>query len=241
MKTDWVTKIADRVEAHVRQTKGEHATIVCASGISPSGPIHLGNLREVMTVHLVSEELRSRGRQVDHIHSWDDYDRLRKIPAGVTPDFARHIGMPIADVPDPFGEYDSYATRYIADFTCGLDRLGIHPRYIRQSVAYRRGDYVEQIKQAMRQRTQIFTILAEHQTLESQQKTVDERRDAYYPFKPYCQNCRKDLTHVTSYDDATATVSYICESCGHSEAFSLNERVEGKLVWKVDWPMRWSH
>ena len=35
MKADWVTKIADRVEANVRQTKGEQATIVCASGISP--------------------------------------------------------------------------------------------------------------------------------------------------------------------------------------------------------------
>ena len=88
-----------------------------------------------MTVHIVSEELRSRGWQVDHIHSWDDYDRLRKVPAGVAPDFARYIGMPIADVPDPLGEYDSYATRYITDFTHGLDRLGIHPRYIRQSVA----------------------------------------------------------------------------------------------------------
>jgi lysyl-tRNA synthetase class 1 len=194
-----------------------------------------------MTVHLVSEELRSRGRQVDHIHSWDDYDRLRKVPAGVTPDFARYIGMPIADVPDPFGEYDSYATRYITDFTHGLERLSIHPRYIRQSVAYRRGDYVEHIKQAIRQRAEIFTILAEYQTLEAQQKTIDERREAYYPFKPYCQKCRKDLTRVTSYDDATATISYICESCGHSDSFSLNERVEGKLVWKVDWPMRWSY
>ena len=241
MKTDWVTKIADRVEANVRQTKGEQATIVCASGISPSGPIHLGNLREVMTVHLVSEELRLRGWQVDHIHSWDDYDRLRKVPAGVTPDFARYIGMPIADVPDPCGAYDSYATRYITDFTRGLERLGIYPRYIRQSVAYRRGDYVEQIKQAIRQRAEIFTILAEYQTLEAQQKTIDERRAAYYPFKPYCQQCGKDLTQVTGYDEATATISYICESCGHSESFSLDERVEGKLVWKVDWPMRWSY
>jgi len=51
MKADWITRIADRVEANVRQTKGEQATIVCASGISPSGPVHLGNLREVMTVH----------------------------------------------------------------------------------------------------------------------------------------------------------------------------------------------
>ena len=106
MKADWITKVADRLEANVRQRKGEHATIVCASGVSPSGPIHLGNLREVMTVHLVAEELRSRGRHVDHIHSWDDYDRLRKVPAGVSEDFAQYIGMPYSEVPDPGNEYE---------------------------------------------------------------------------------------------------------------------------------------
>src|SRR5215470_17647364 len=110
---NWIDDVASRIEQEVNVYKGSGSTIVCASGISPSGPIHLGNLREVMTVHLVSEELRARGWTVDHIHSWDDFDRLRKVPAGVSPDFARYIGMSIAEVPDPFGEYDSYATRYI--------------------------------------------------------------------------------------------------------------------------------
>ena len=77
MKKDWVGHICDRIEQHVQKTKDEDATIVCASGISPSGPIHLGNLREVMTVHLVAEELLSRGRRVEHQHFWDDFDRLR--------------------------------------------------------------------------------------------------------------------------------------------------------------------
>ncbi len=240
MKADWVTKIAERVEAQVRQTKGENATIVCASGISPSGPIHLGNLREVMTVHLVAEELRGRGWQVDYIHSWDDFDRLRKVPAGVSSEYEKYIGTPISDVPDPSGTYDSYATRYISDFTAGLDRLGIHPRYIRQSVAYRRGDYVAQIKEALRQRFAIFDILSEHQTLQGQQETVAERRNAYYPFRVYCLNCHKDTTRITCYDETTACITYTCESCSHEGSFSLDERVEGKLVWKVDWPMRWS-
>ncbi|GCE05867.1 lysine--tRNA ligase [Dictyobacter aurantiacus] len=241
MKADWVTKVADRVEASVRQRKGENATIVCASGISPSGPIHLGNLREPFTVHLVVEELRGRGWKVEHIHSWDDYDRLRKVPAGIPAEYAQYIGMPYADIPDPFGEYDSYATRYITDFTNGLSRLGIRPRYIRQSQAYRRGDYREQIKMAIRQRGEIFDILAEYQNLEGQKETVDERRAAYYPFKPYCDNCHKDMTHLTSYRDEDAFLTYVCDNCGHEGSYSLNERIDGKLVWKVDWPMRWSY
>ncbi|GCE13707.1 lysine--tRNA ligase [Tengunoibacter tsumagoiensis] len=240
MKADWVTKIADRVEENVRQNKGENATVVCASGISPSGPIHLGNLREIMTVHLVAEELRSRGWTVDHIHSWDDYDRLRKVPKGVSEEYAQYIGSPYSDIPDPFGEYDSYATRYISDLVDSLTKLGIHPRYIRQSEAYRRGDYVEQIKQAMRNRLDIFDTLAEYQNLEGQKQTLEERRNAYYPFKVYCDQCHKDITRVTAYEDETARITYTCDNCGHNDSYSLYDKVEGKLVWKVDWPMRWS-
>ncbi len=132
MKGDWIARVSEAVEQQVERVKGARATIICASGISPSGPVHLGNLREVMTVHLIAEELRARGHQVEHLHFWDDYDRLRKIPAGVPSAFERYLGCPLADVPDPFGEYESYAARYMSEFSRGLERLGIIPRSIRQ-------------------------------------------------------------------------------------------------------------
>jgi lysyl-tRNA synthetase, class I len=237
----WVEQVADRVEQQVLQHKGEGATIVCASGISPSGAIHLGNLREVMTVHLVSEELRSRGRRVDHIHSWDDFDRLRKIPAGAPEEFSEHIGRAICDVPDPGGRYESYAARYMAEFEQAVERVGIRPRYVRQSQAYRAGKYVEQIRTAMEMRFEIFDILSEHQTAERHTRPIEERRAEYYPFRVYCERCGRDETRVTSFDAGTLVVAYACLRCGYEGAFSLREKVEGKLVWKVDWPMRWSY
>lgn len=78
----WIEQTADKIEEFVRYNKGASPQIICASGISPSGPIHLGNLREIITVHLVTEELRRRGQDAEHIHSWDDFDRLRKVPVG---------------------------------------------------------------------------------------------------------------------------------------------------------------
>ena len=240
MKKDWVAHICDRIEQYVQRTKGEGATIICASGISPSGPIHLGNLREVMTVHLVAEELLSRGRLVEHLHFWDDFDRLRKVPAGISPTYEAYIGCPLSDIPDPFDTYDSYATRYMTDFTQSLTRLGIYPRFIRQSVAYRSGKYTAQIKEALTRRGEIIDILAQFQTLQAQKETVEERRAGYYPFRVYCENCHKDTTTLTQYEEANATVAYSCQSCQHEGTFSLDEKVEGKLVWKVDWPMRWS-
>lgn len=243
---NWIEQTADMVEKEVArrsQVSGKPIQkIVCASGISPSGPIHLGNLREEITVHLVSEELKLRGLNAEHIHSWDDFDRLRKVPANVPSDigFEAHIGKPLAEIPDPWGEYPSYASRYKTEFEKSLTELGIQPRYIHQTEAYHRGDYNQGIIRAIENRFQIFDILAEYQTLDRFEKSQEERREAYYPVKVYCESCGKDDTNMLGFEPASATIEYKC-ACGHQGSFSLNEKVPCKLVWKVDWPMRWNH
>jgi len=99
---DWVSRFADDViEESERRAPGK--PVVVASGLSPSGPIHLGNLREVMTPHLVADEIRRRGHAVEHILSWDDYDRFRRVPGGIDPSWAEHIGKPLTSVPAPPG------------------------------------------------------------------------------------------------------------------------------------------
>lgn len=240
----WIEQTADAVEAFAAAKPNPPEVIVCASGVSPSGSIHLGNLREVMTVHLVVEELLRRGVRAEHVHSWDDYDRFRKVPAGVPESFAEHIGKPLASVPDPGGEYASYADRHIAEFEAAAARLGIvsgkNIRYVRQSVAYPRGDYREGILTAMAHRAEIFDVLVSFQGEGRHDRSVEERRATYYPFKPYCLTCGKDDTTVESYEESTATISYFC-ACGHHESYSLRDKVQGKLVWKVDWPMRWAY
>src|SRR4029453_10389975 len=121
---DWVSRIPDDVIARVDRTSPGR-TIICASGISPSGPIHLGNLRELMVPHYVADEIRRRGRECRHILSWDDYDRLRKVPQGVPPGFEEHIGRPLTSVPDPWGEYANWAERFKAPLREALVALGV--------------------------------------------------------------------------------------------------------------------
>lgn len=212
---------------------------MCASGISPSGPIHLGNLREVMTAHLVAEDIKARGIEAVHVHSWDDYDRFRKVPVGLPQEWAEHIGKPLAAVPDPYGRRDSYASHFIAEFTAALRRLGVEMREIRQSQRYPAGAYNASIRHAMNSRASVFDILERFQTEGRHEKPVAERRAEYYPFKPYCEVCRKDFTTVTGWDGEHVT--YRCR-CRHEGRMSIadGERVSGKLVWKVDWPMRWA-
>src|SRR5262249_33209341 len=133
IEADWVARFADEVIAEAeRRAPGK--PVVCASGLSPSGPIHLGNLREVMTPHLVADEIRRRGHEVVHILSWDDYDRLRKVPAGVDPSWARHIGKPLTSVPAPPGSpYPNWAEHFKAPMDAALTALGIEVYPISQT------------------------------------------------------------------------------------------------------------
>ncbi|EMF27873.1 lysyl-tRNA ligase [Streptomyces gancidicus BKS 13-15] len=266
--TDWVSRFADEViEESERRAPGK--PVVVASGLSPSGPIHLGNLREVMTPHLVADEIRRRGHQVRHLISWDDYDRYRKVPAGVPgvdETWAEHIGKPLTSVPAPKGSpYPNWAEHFKAAMVESLAELGVEFDGISQTEQYTSGVYREQILHAMRHRADIDAILAQYRTKKApakkqQQKPVDEAEleaaegsgaaaeddgssgsAGYFPYKPYCGNCEKDLTTVTSYDDDSTELTYSCTSCGFSETVRLNEFNRGKLVWKVDWPMRWAY
>ncbi|MFJ1599673.1 lysine--tRNA ligase [Streptomyces sp. NPDC088261] len=291
-EADWVSRFADDVIAE-SERRAPGKPVVVASGISPSGPVHLGNLREVMTPHLVADEIRRRGYEVRHLISWDDYDRYRKVPNGVPgidASWAEHIGKPLTSVPAPAGSaYPNWAEHFKAALIGSLGELGIEYDGISQTEQYTAGTYREQILHAMRHRGDIDAILGRYRTKDKdkaagdgagagsgsgagpgagaskapgkqQQKKPEEAEleaaegsgaaeeddgsggsAGYFPYKPYCGGCGKDLTTVTAYDDDTTELTYTCTACGFSETVLLSEFNRGKLVWKVDWPMRWAY
>jgi len=214
---DWVAGTAGLVRAEgERRHPGEVPT--CASGISPSGPVHLGNLRELMTPHLVADEVRRDGAPCRHILSWDDYDRLRRVPAGFGEEFAGYIGRPLTGVPDPCGQHANWAEHFKAPLRQALARLGVRVTEISQTQMYTSGAYTAQIITAMRRRADIRAVLAKYQTKRGAEPDEDgEPRGAeYYPFRPYCQACGRDDTTVTAFDDETTEITYTC-ACGVTE------------------------
>ena len=272
---DWVTRLADEVIA-AADARGIE-TIVCASGLSPSGPIHLGNLREVMVPHFVADEIKRRGRACEHILSWDDYDRFRKVPHGVDgidASWADHIGKPLTSVPPPRGSaYASWGAHFRAAMEESLLELGVTYRGISQTEQYGAGAYRDAVLLAMRERGAIDEILGRYRTKVEPEHDVplavgstesdpgvaaaeaaaaegsgaageDDgagEGTAYFPYKPYCHACETDFTQVTAYDEASTTLHYRCLKCGHEDTIDLSRQNRGKLVWKVDWPMRWAH
>ena len=251
---DWVTRAADDAIRHA----GEGNRVTVASGASPSGPVHLGNLREFLTTHFVAEELRRRGIETRHLHSWDDYDRFRKVPAGVDASWSEHIGRPLSAVPDPWGCHPSWAEHYKEPLREALGQLGVEMEEISQTQMYQAGTYREQILTAVRGRELVETVLGRHRTKKPVATESDEEAEALadsvaeddeatgegalarFPYKPYCRECGRDTTTVTAYDDESTDLSYTCDTCGFSGVTNLATQDEGKLVWKVDWPMRWA-
>lgn len=242
--TDWVTRAADDAIRHA----GEGAELItCASGASPSGPVHLGNLREFLTVHFVAEEIRRRGLPVRHLHSWDDYDRFRKVPAGVDPSWSEHIGRPLSAVPDPDGCHVSWAEHYKAPLVASLREMGVEMEEVSQTTMYTSGAYRAQVLHAVSQRDAIETVMARFRTKAPATDADDDTAAtglsaslARFPYKPYCRQCGRDTVTVTSYDDDTTDLAYTCSSCAFTGVTNLATQDEGKLVWKVDWPMRWA-
>ncbi len=237
---DWVARTAGEVRAEAeRRHPGEAPT--CASGISPSGPVHLGNLRELMVPHLVADEVRKQGVPCRHILSWDDYDRLRRVPAGFGESFAEHIGRPLSKVPDPCSRHANWAEHFKEPLRESLAALGVRVTEISQTQMYTSGAYTGQIIHAMRRRAEIGAVLAKYQTRRAAEPDDDDPQTAvYYPFRPYCAECGRDDTTVTGFDDETTEISYVC-ACGTRVGPVPIAEVAGKLAWKVDWPMRWAY
>jgi lysyl-tRNA synthetase class 1 len=171
------------------------------------------------------------------MHSWDDYDRFRKVPKGVPDSYSEFLGMPISKVPDPKGQFPSYAARFEAAFEKSLTSLGIELEFRYQTALYESGAYSPGIVKAVRARGQIFDIINSYRT----QETSAEERARYLPIEIYCRECHKDTTSITAIDYDNLIVSYHCSSCNNDESLDLRHATNIKLPWKIDWPMRWAH
>ncbi|HKK51417.1 MAG TPA: lysine--tRNA ligase [Myxococcota bacterium] len=223
---------ADLAARRVRAAHPDADPIVVAAGITPSGVVHVGNFREVMTVDLVARALRDQGIPVRFIYSWDDFDVFRKVPRDM-PEQAMleaNLRRSVADVPDPFGETDSYASHHVERFEASLAPLGIEPEFIRQSRCYRAGRYAEGIRRALENRDVIRGIL-------DQFRSTPLPED-WLPLAGFCGSCHRD---EVDFDwDGEWAVGMQCRSCGEKTHVDLREGGDVKLPWRVDWPMRWA-
>ncbi|WP_049985277.1 lysine--tRNA ligase [Halobellus rufus] len=242
----WADEVADEIEA-----RDPEEPIVIKGGVSPSGVAHLGNFNEIMRGYFVAAVLRERGHEVRQVFTSDDRDPLRKLPrkladvdgnivglgdvdAGA---LGRNLGKPYTDIPDPFGESESYAAHFAALLKADADRLGIPVEMLSNTEMYESGEFDDVVAHVLDDVENAREVLSKYQS------KVD---DDYVPFNPVCENCGKITETVTAVDVEARTVEYVCtdmtvgdntiEGCGHEGTATFRD---GKLPWRFEWPAQW--
>jgi len=230
---------ADEAAAKVIREKGAGDTkelYTCASGITPSGSVHIGNFREIISVELVAQALRDNGKNVRFIYSWDDYDVFRKVPANMPKqdELKNYLRCPITMVPDPWERDSSYARHHEVDVETTLPKVGINPEYIYQADQYRSSAYAPGIRKALEKRDVLKNILDKFR--DEEHKIQGE----WWPVSVFCEKCNKDETEIESWDGDWG-LSYVCKLCGCQEKLDIKTAKGIKLTWRIDWPMRWEY
>ena len=226
---------ADETAAKIIREKGEKELYTCASGITPSGTVHIGNFREIISVELVVRALRDMGKKVRFIYSWDEYDVFRKVPENMPKqeELKKYLRFPITEVPDPWERDSSYARHNEADVESILAVAGIEPEYLYQAANYKASKYAEGIRKALEKREVLKNILDKYR--DASHKIQGE----WWPVSVFCTKCSKDETGIDGWDGDWG-LSYHCNSCGNMETVDLRKTGAVKLVWRIDWPMRWN-
>jgi len=202
---------------------------VLATGITPSGPIHIGNMREILTTDAVYRSLISKGGKGELIYIADDFDPLRKVYPYLPKTYEKYVGMPISDIPCPCGKHESYADHFLISFLNSLEEIGVKPTVYRANEMYKSGRYNESIKIAMENIDKIKDII---QTISKRQLPKD-----WIPFNIRCKECKR-MTKAKAVMYDYPKIEYRCE-CGYEGEVDITEGGVGKLPWRIDWPARW--
>jgi len=238
---EWPFVEAERIRGRLQ--KIGKRSVTAETGYGPSGLPHIGTFGEVARTSFVLQALSVLEPGIDAriVAFSDDMDGLREVPRNL-PNGAmlqQHLGKPLTSIPDPFGQEKSFAhymNRKLREF---LDSYGFRYEFASSTEKYASGTFDEGLKRIMQHYDAVSELF--------KATIAEEKRAAWSPFFPICENCgRIYSTRVTAIDPVAFTVSYACDaplagkyqSCGHTGTRSV---LSGgcKVGWKVDWALRW--
>ena len=215
----WADVIAKEVSEN-----NDHPII--ATGISPTGILHVGSLREAITGESVRSALKDLGSDVRLIYLIDSFDPLRKRYEFLPEEFEKYVGQPICNIPCPCGKHDNYAHHFIQPFLDVVESLGVHCDIIWTHELYAQGKFAETIDLSIKKVEEVTNIL----------KEVSGRDKAFTPYNPLCEECGCFTEPILeSYE--FPYIEYSCK-CGHHGKADIR-KMEGKLPWRLEWPAKW--
>ena len=236
----WWEKEASLVESRLRNRPGDQP-VVFETGYGPSGLPHLGTFAEVARTCFVQRAFQAAHPEFATriIAFSDDMDGLRSVPENLPhqEEIAAHLGRPLSQMPDPFGEAESFSAHMIGKLKEFLQTYGFDCEFLSSSECYNSGRFDEGLLLLLKHVEQIRNIVLP--TLQP------ETRQTWSPFLPICEECGRYTTRVTATLPEEGALEYACdqifggaEPCGHSARTPITGgRV--KVGWKIDWALRW--
>jgi lysyl-tRNA synthetase, class I len=216
----WAEKVADALG------EGPHVVV---TGISPSGNIHVGNLREVLVGEAVANALKARGQVVRFFFHADTIDPLRKIAPGIPESFEEYLGHSLSRVPDPEGCHASYAEHFLAPFEEALREMEMDIEVLRSHELYENGVYAEVTREAIEHTEELRGIL--------QEVTGRRMPEHWSPYLP--RDASGKLTGHRILEHVPEANKVVFEDEDGWEQDADYSRGEGKLGWRVELAARW--
>lgn len=223
-------KILRRVEA------SGQSEVIFETGYGPSGLPHIGTFGEVARTTMVRHAFRilTEDRIKTRLIAFsDDMDGLRKAPDNIPNKalVAAHLGKPLTQVPDPFGEHASFGAHNNARLRAFLDRFGFDYEFASATEYYASGRFDAALLQLLARYDEIMAIMLP--------SFREERAATYSPFLPIHPRTGIVMqVPIEAMDRAAGMIAWRDPATG--ERFET--KITGgktKLQWKPDWAMRW--
>mgnify|MGYP000058906935 CR=1 FL=1 len=230
----WPFQEAQKLIKRLERTGNDKDYVLFETGYGPSGLPHIGTFGEVARTTMVRNayELLT-GDKTKIVCFSDDMDGFRKVPENLPNQdmLSKYLGLPLTQVPDPFGTHESFAHHNNARLVNFLDGFGFDYEFISATDVYKDGSMDPTLLKMLAAYDNIMNVILP--TL------GEERRRTYSPFLPICPRTGKVLqVPIVERDLENGSISYIDEETSEK----ITVPVTGghcKMQWKADWAMRW--
>ena len=210
--------------------------VIFETGYGPSGLPHIGTFGEVARTSMVRHAFRVLTDDKVNtrlIAFSDDMDGLRKVPDNVPNKdmLEKHLGKPLTQVPDPFGEYSSFGQHNNARLRKFLDHFGFDYEFMSSTDCYKSGRFDAALMKVLERFDKVMAIMLP--------SLREERAATYSPFLPIDEKTGIVLqVPVIAHDAKAGTITY---EDPDSKQPVVTPMTGGrcKLQWKPDWAMRW--
>ena len=243
----WLLEIVDQILSR----GGDN--VVLSTGKTPSGPIHIGSQRELFICDSLRRILLEKNVETKLIFVVDSFDPLKSIPMGleVPSDFAKNIGKPMCDVPDPYCCHTSYAEHFAQEFIEKQVEFGVEMEVIYSHELYMRHEMKNAIRTALSKLNILREIRKEFilPTLDKEHLTRFEQEEiSWSPAMVVCPKCgmlapkikgEVKPNRVLQYRKDDDSVYFRCNYCGFEDCVPI-EKGRIKLSWRVDWAAKWA-